>query len=120
MIYVVAILIISDIFAEDMQALAGAVINTIAQFGASFGIALMAIISTCVNNRRDAASDATEVSILPGYRAVFWTSFALTLVAAIIGAIGLRKVGRVGQQKADTSTTSSTEAGLPVMAIATP
>ena len=95
-VYVVAILIASDVFPENMQALAGAIINTVGQFGTSFGIAIMAIISTRVNDSSSHSSETNGLALLPGYRVVFWVSFALTIIVAVIGAIGLRKVGKIG------------------------
>jgi hypothetical protein len=36
---------------------------------------------------------------MAGYRAVFWTCFGLMMAASGIGALGLRKVGKVGLKR---------------------
>lgn len=34
-----------------------------------------------------------------GYRAVFWTCFGIMILALGVGAVGLRKVGKVGLKR---------------------
>jgi hypothetical protein len=95
-IFTVANLIIADSFSAKTQGLAGAVFNTIAQFGTSIGLTVFAIISSRVTQESSYNNKGSPDALMVGYRAVFWTSFALMMVAAAIGAWGLRKAGKVG------------------------
>ncbi|CEO59059.1 hypothetical protein PMG11_03748 [Penicillium brasilianum] len=95
-IFTVANLIIANSFSAKTQGLAGAVFNTIAQFGTSIGLTAFAIISSCVTQNLDYSNKSSPDALMTGYRAVFWTSFGLMMVASGIGAWGLRKVGKVG------------------------
>ncbi|KAJ5204926.1 major facilitator superfamily domain-containing protein [Penicillium cinerascens] len=95
-IFTVANLIIADSFSAKTQGLAGAVFNTIAQFGTSIGLTIFAIISSTVTQESSYNNKGSPDALMVGYRAVFWTCFALMMAAAGIGALGLRKVGKVG------------------------
>ncbi|RAO65319.1 uncharacterized protein BHQ10_001331 [Talaromyces amestolkiae] len=97
-LFTVALLVISDVFPPRMQALAGAVFNTVSQFGNSLGLTIMAVISS-VATKHAAASPADDQSTGPlmvGYRAGFWAAFAWMMCAFFIGGYGLRKIGKVG------------------------
>lgn len=97
-LFTVALLVISDVFPPRMQALAGAVFNTVSQFGNSLGLTVMAVISS-VATKHAAASPADNQSTGPlmvGYRAGFWAAFAWMMCAFFIGGYGLRKIGKVG------------------------
>ncbi len=89
-------IIITDAFSEDTQALAGAVFNTVAQLGNSVGIMVMAVISSSVTLESRYTDKESPEALLSGYRAVFWTCFALMVVGSVAGAVGLRKVGKLG------------------------
>ncbi|KAH7127585.1 major facilitator superfamily domain-containing protein [Dactylonectria macrodidyma] len=93
-LFTVSLIIITDIFPEDKQSVAGAVFNTGAQFGNSFGIAIMQVVSTVVSKNH--ADMKPPLALLEGYRAGFWTLFGLMMGCAVIGGIGLRKAGKVG------------------------
>lgn len=95
-IFTVANLIIADSFSAKTQGLAGAVFNTIAQFGTSIGLTIFAIISSSVTQKSAYNNKGSPDALMVGYRAVFWTCFALMMAAAGVGAWGLRKVGKVG------------------------
>ncbi|KAJ6121051.1 hypothetical protein N7523_005331 [Penicillium sp. IBT 18751x] len=95
-IFTVANLIIADSFTPKTQGLAGAVFNTIAQFGTSIGLTVFAIISSSVTQESSYSNKESPDALMAGYRAVFWTCFALMIAASGIGAYGLRKVGKVG------------------------
>ncbi|KAH8879952.1 putative transporter [Thozetella sp. PMI_491] len=95
-IFTVANVIITNSFSEDTQALAGAVFNTVAQFGNSVGIMIMAVISASVTLESQYPDKSSPEALLLGYRAVFWTCFALMVVATVAGAVGLRRVGKLG------------------------
>ncbi len=104
--FTVANLIITDVFPDDTQALAGAVFHTVSQFGSTIGVAVAAVISANVtsNSLSNLASSSSankavnELALLAGYRAVFWTCFAAGVAASIVGAIGLRGIGIIGKR----------------------
>jgi MFS family permease len=98
-IFTVANLIITDVFPPNTQALAGAVFNTVSQFGTSIGITIAAIISASVTNKSSYTSKNSPDALMLGYRAVFWTCFGIMILACGVGAVGLRKVGKVGLKR---------------------
>ncbi|THC95567.1 hypothetical protein EYZ11_004939 [Aspergillus tanneri] len=83
-IFTVANLIIADSFTTMMQGLAGAVFNTVTQFGA-FGSSYQ--------------NKSSSEALMVGYRAVFWACFGLMVAASGVGAWGLCKVGKVGPKR---------------------
>ena len=93
-IFTVGLIIITDVFPEDKQAVAGAVFNTTSQFGQAFGLAILQVVSTLVAKDHDGMSHVN--ALMEGYRASFWTMFALMVTCAVVGGLGLRKVGKVG------------------------
>ncbi|KAH8884408.1 putative transporter [Thozetella sp. PMI_491] len=98
-IFTVANLIITDAFSPKTQALAGAVFNTVAQFGVSLGLMLMAIISSSVTMKSSNPEKASPDALMDGYRAVFWACFAMMVLACVVGVFGLRRVGKVGLKR---------------------
>lgn len=92
-------MVIADSFSPKTQALAGAVFNTVAQFGTSIGLTAFAIISATVTQNSAYADKSSPEALMAGYRAVFWTCFGLMMAASGIGAWGLRKVGKVGLKR---------------------
>ncbi|KAK3383204.1 integral membrane protein [Lasiosphaeria ovina] len=95
-IFTVANLIITDAFPASTQALAGAVFNTIAQFGWSLGLTIMAITSSRVTVNSPYQDKESSEAILPGYQAVFWVCVGLQALACVVSASGLRGVGKIG------------------------
>ncbi|KAJ5722704.1 hypothetical protein N7488_000739 [Penicillium malachiteum] len=95
-IFTVANLIIADSFSPKTQGLAGAVFNTVAQFGISIGLSVFAIISTGVTDGSHYKNKSSPDALMVGYRAIFWACFGLLLAATAISAWGLRRVGKVG------------------------
>lgn len=93
-LFTVGLIIVTDIFPEDRQALAGGVFNTAAQLGNAFGLAIMQVVSTLVT--RDHGHLKPVKALMEGYRACFWTMFAIMLSCAVIGGVGLRKRGKIG------------------------
>jgi MFS family permease len=98
-IFTVANLIITDIFPPNTQALAGAVFNTVSQFGTSIGITIAAIISASVTNGSPYMPKNSPDALMLGYRAVFWTCFGIMILSCCVGIVGLRKVGKVGLKR---------------------
>jgi MFS family permease len=102
----VGMLIVSDVFSDSQQALAGAVFNTVGQFGLSFGVGLCQLIALGVTGNKGAghgSSDGAQVpegkTLLKGYRASFWTMHAFLVLCAVLALFGLRKVGKVGVKR---------------------
>lgn len=93
-LFTVGLLIITDVFPEDKQALAGGVFNVAAQFGTSFGLAMMQVVSTLVTKEHEGTSPVQ--ALMEGYRASFWTMFGLMIACAVVGWLGLRKKGKIG------------------------
>lgn len=101
-LFTVGLIIVSDSFPERDQALAGAVFNTVAQFGMSLGMGSCQVVALGVAGSDD-SSDSTSAEdpneLLKGYRASFWTMFGYMLVCVVIAVVGLRKAGKVGLKK---------------------
>lgn len=93
-LFTVGLIIISDVFPENRQALAGAVFNTATQFGTAFGLATMQTISALVS--KDHVGMKPVEALMVGYRASFWTMFALMLGCSAVGFWGLRQTGKIG------------------------
>ncbi|PCG99259.1 Major facilitator superfamily domain, general substrate transporter [Penicillium occitanis (nom. inval.)] len=100
-LFTVALLVISDVFPQRTQALAGAVFNTVSQFGNSLGLTVTAVISSLATKHAAAspADDQSPGPLLVGYRAGFWAAFAWMMCAFFLGGYGLRKIGKVGMKR---------------------
>lgn len=97
--FTVAALVITNVFPQRTQALGGAVFQTLAQFGTSLGLAIVASISTAVTNSSDYKEKTSPEALMVGYRVTFWVCFGWMLLAIVIGGLGLRRVGKVGLKK---------------------
>jgi len=97
--FTVGLIIVSDVFPERTQALAGAVFNTVAFFGWSFGINIMQVVSLLVTKGTSYRDKSSPPALLLGYQASFWAMFAAMLASAVIGVIGLRNVSKVGLKR---------------------
>lgn len=100
-LFTVALLVISDVFPQKTQALAGAVFNTVSQFGSSLGLTVMAVISSTATKHaaHSVADEQAPGPLLGGYRAGFWAAFAWMMCAFLIGGVGLRRIGNVGLKR---------------------
>jgi MFS family permease len=103
-LFTVGLLVVSDQFPEDTQALAGAVFNTMSQFGWSLGIGICQVVALGVGTSGHAEHSIPLGSpawarLLQGYRAAFWTMFAMMLLCGLIAVGGLRKAGKVGTKR---------------------
>ncbi|KAH7231849.1 major facilitator superfamily domain-containing protein [Fusarium redolens] len=96
-LFTVGLIIVTEVFPEKNQSLAGAVFNTAAQFGNALGLAIVQVVSAGVSNRN--INLKSPEARLEGYRACFWTLFALMLVCVLVGALGLRRAGKVGSKR---------------------
>jgi hypothetical protein len=120
-VYPVGNLHIASTFDQDSQSLAGGVfnvatrvstfinssgpyiINSLPQIGTSIGLAVSSSIATAISKKYGLAhpsltANSPEV-LMVGFRAAGWTGFAAAVLAFIIGLVGLRGIGIVGQQK---------------------
>ena len=95
MLFTVSNLVISDAYPADVQSLAGGVVNVVAQFGNSVGLAVTAAIAA--STTKHSKSEPTD-ALLQGYRAAFWTIFAATAIVVVLPFLGLRKAGLVGKK----------------------
>lgn len=109
-LFTVGLIIVSDSFPEETQALAGAVFSTVGQFGMSLGMGLTQVVALGVMGVGDDESGgghgdggafegvgATEM--LKGYRAGFWFMFGIMVLCGLMAVVGLRKVGKVGVKR---------------------
>lgn len=107
-LFCVGLIIISKSFPEDTKALAGAVFNTVAQFGTSIGLAIIGIIADSVTENSRYEDKEGAPALFEGYKAAFWAAFGLTLATAAVAIVGLRGVGsadtgrQVGRESLDS------------------
>ncbi|KAI4161894.1 MAG: hypothetical protein LQ342_004460 [Letrouitia transgressa] len=94
--YTVANLLITDIFPKETQALAGAVYQMMSQLGISIGIAVLAVISNTVIDRSTVPDKESPKALMQGFRAVFWTCFAMMMLSTLVGVWGLRGWKEIG------------------------
>ena len=95
-LFTIGLLAVSEEFPSHMQALAGAVFNTIAQFGTSLGLTMLAVVAAATTRSERERGKGEEEGLLLGYRAGFWTAFASMGLACLVGAFGLRRMEKVG------------------------
>ena len=95
-LYTISQLVITAEFPETTQALAGGVFNTVAQIGKSVGIALSAVVAGSITAKAQARTDSHEESLLEGYRAAWWFTFAATVACIFVAFMGLRHLHKVG------------------------
>ncbi|KAJ4375928.1 hypothetical protein N0V83_001207 [Neocucurbitaria cava] len=110
-LFTVGLIIVSDNFPEKTQALAGAVFNTVAQFGMSLGMGSCQVVALGIQDKEGgnassgggsdggAFHDQDATALLKGYRASYWLMFAYMLVCGFIAVVGLRKAGKVGLKR---------------------
>jgi hypothetical protein len=98
-LFTVGLIVVSDVFPERTQALAGAVFNTVAYFGLSLGINLMQVVSLWVTNGTQYRDKNSPAARLKGYQASFWAMFASSMACAAICMVGMRKIGKVGLKR---------------------
>jgi MFS family permease len=106
-LFTVGLLIISDQFPEKTQALAGAVFNTVAQFGMSLGIGICQVVALATSDQAsghgvpegEPGGEADTEGLLKGFQASFWTMFAFGIACVVLAVGGLRKTGKVGLKR---------------------
>ena len=97
--YTVANLLITDIFPKETQALAGAVYQTMSQLGMSIGIAVLSVISNTITDRTRLPDKESPEALMQGFRAVFWTCFAMMVLSTLVGMWGLRGWRKIGSDR---------------------
>jgi EmrB/QacA subfamily drug resistance transporter len=70
--------------------LASGLVNTTAQIGGAFGLAVLATVSASRTNALAAAGHSVNASLVGGYHIAFWIGAALMLAAAGVAAATLR------------------------------
>lgn len=110
-LFTVGLIIVSNSFPEDTQALAGAVFNTVAQFGMTLGMGSCQVVALGIQDRESREGGVSTAeggaafenpdagAVLKGYRASYWLMFAYMVVCGVIAVVGLRKAGRVGLKR---------------------
>ena len=105
-LYTVGLIIVSDSLPEETQALAGAVFNTLSQFGMSLAMGSCQVVALSVQGKDgnagaggDGAFEQSSEGLLEGYRASYWLMFSYMVVCVCIAVVGLRKVGMVGLKR---------------------
>ena len=99
LLFTVGILVVSDVFPKGTQALAGAVFNTVSQLGTSIGLATTSIISASVTRESSVENKDSPAALMEGYRATFFALFAWMVATCVVGAFGLRRLGKVGEKR---------------------
>ena len=97
-LFTVGLIVVSDSFAEDTQALGGAVFNTAGQFGGALGLSVLQVVSK-LEEKKKSDSEEEEDAMLRGYRASFWAMFGFMMICCSMGAFGMSKVGKVGLKR---------------------
>lgn len=95
----VGLLIISDVFPKNTQALGGAVFNTCAQLGTAIGLSLTQVAAASVTNGSSYENKSSPEALMKGYRVAFWIMFGWMVFVCFVCIGGLRKVGRVGVKR---------------------
>lgn len=110
-LFTVGLIIVSDNFPEDTQALAGAVFNTVAQFGMSLGMGSCQVVALGVQGENASSGggghgggafadeEKDNGALLKGYRASYWMMFGYMVVCGAIAVVGLRRAGKVGLKR---------------------
>ncbi|KAH3920250.1 hypothetical protein HBI56_067460 [Parastagonospora nodorum] len=106
-LYTVGLIIVSDSLPEETQALAGAVFNTLSQFGMSLAMGSCQVVALGVQGKEDGntgadgdgAFEQSSDGLLKGYRASYWLMFSYMVVCVCIAVVGLKKAGTVGLKR---------------------
>jgi hypothetical protein len=102
-------LFISSTSTREEQGQGGSIFSAVNQIGGVLVLAITTIVSDRVAELKSeklgieiiasktASSAIPKSALLDGYRAAFWTSFGVCLLAGIIVAVFLRRMGKVGK-----------------------
>ncbi|MCJ1472988.1 hypothetical protein MMC13_001637, partial [Lambiella insularis] len=98
-LFTVGLVLVSEVFPDRTQVFAGAEFNTVAQFGQAIGLVLIGVVSNSVTQKSSYVDKSSPGALMAGYRAGFWTCFALGVLTCFVGAFGLRKAGKTGLKR---------------------
>ena len=98
-VFTVSNLLITSMFPEKTQGVAGGVFNTVSQTGKNVGVALTALVANQVTHHALSVHKPDPSALLDGIRAAFWFCVALTAVSLLVSVWGLRTIGKVGQKR---------------------
>ena len=73
--------------------------NVFYMLGSSIGLTIVDVIMATVDQSKSELSNSS--TRMPAFRASFWTLFGVAAASAVLGAYGLRKLGRIGTENAD-------------------
>ena len=78
---------------------ASAVFNTFDHFGQAIRLALVGVFSDLVTHESIYASKTPPGALLTGYLADSWTRIGWMILICFMGALGLRKSGRISRKR---------------------
>ncbi|KAH8695879.1 integral membrane protein [Phaeosphaeriaceae sp. PMI808] len=99
-LFTISNLVITSVFPQQTQALAGGVLNTITQLAKTVSLATSGAIAGSVTSHSRHDPKTSPSALMAGYRAAFWYFFALSCATILLLAWGLRGIGRLGVKKA--------------------
>lgn len=103
-LFTIANLLVTSVFPENTQALAGGVYNTVAQIGRSLIVAVVALVAENVTAHSAVEDKKSPDALMEGYRAAFWFMFASSAASLFISFWGLQKIGKVGRENSKSVT----------------
>jgi Na+/melibiose symporter-like transporter len=83
-LFTVSNLVITSVFPEKTQALAGGVFNTVAQIGKTVGLATAAVIAASATSSSGYKDKEGPEALMEGYSAAYWYCFALCLLTIVV------------------------------------
>jgi MFS family permease len=98
-LFCVGLIVVSGVFPDDTQALAGAVFNTAAQFGTSIGLALIGVVAERFTQESEYADKMSGPALEAGYKAGFWTAMGWMLLTCVLAIVGFRSVDKIGLKR---------------------
>jgi len=112
---------VSSVAGPGEQGIAGGTFNCITQVGTTFGLAIMTIIQTKLEQREaerlGAVYDARDTSGLPkaavlkGLRGAFWGMTAFAFAALVVACLALWGIGTVGHRGPPPAKAGDEETG---------
>ncbi|KAH8803365.1 major facilitator superfamily domain-containing protein [Xylogone sp. PMI_703] len=88
-LFTVGLLIISDIFPENMQALSGAIFNTCAQLGNAIGLGVTQLVASLVTDGLYYPDKSSPDALMKGWM----------VLVCLVCMMGLRRIGDIGVRR---------------------
>ncbi|USP74626.1 integral membrane protein [Curvularia clavata] len=92
-LYTISNLVVTSVFPERTQALAGGVLNTLTQLAKTVALATSGSIAGSVTSLSHYDSKTSPPALMEGYRAAFWYFFGLSSATILLFTWGLRDIG---------------------------